>query len=409
MSSLIGTYANGSAVLEALHQFLIVGHTLRPQYSGIGNGYTDDIVGTANSVYETITVTLTSATSFTVAGSASGAMGTGTVGTLFTHDRVKFTLVQGTTNFASGDSMVIQMTPPWSILAYSAGQSYYYSAPGDDGNQNVNVGWSVKSNVTGGYFNARIGAYPTWFSQTSQWKKLDCVHWPLGPYVGAPVKLWATVTGQYIYAVARIGTVYTSMCVGYFDSVHTYDQYPAPYCLGGSMTFDSEPADTSTAWAYNTGVVNSPLFSNAVANSSNTIWGGGKSTFFLRFFNNTWMPSARIGYDYSTSYAVAYIRPSEVADDTHATDWRNCCRNLDDSFPLYPVHLTFDYVDGGLCRKFNLGYMPKVFKIPVYDKSGLICSSESTFRDANTRINYVVVNQGTNVGYTCSYYALELI
>jgi hypothetical protein len=180
------------------------------------------------------------------------------------------------------------------------------------------------------------------------------------------------------------------------------------------MTFDSEPADTSTAWAYNTGTINSPLFSNAAANNgnsstNNTIWGGGKSTFFMRFFNNTWMPSARIGFDDSTTYAVAYLRPSEVADNQHATDWRNCCRNLDDSFPLYPVHLTFDYTDGVLCRKFNLGYMPKVFKIPVYDKSGLICSSESTFRDANTRINYVIVNQGTNVGYTCSYYALELI
>lgn len=411
MSSLVGTYASGSALLEALHSFLIKGHTLRPQYSGVGNGYSDDMLGTVNSVHEVITITLTSATTFTVNGSASGVMGSGTVGTLFVHDRFTFTLVQGTTNFASGDSIVVQMTAPWTILAYSSGQSYFYQAPGDDGNQEVNVGWSVKSNVTGGYFNARVGAYPTWFSATSQWRKQDVAIWPLGSYLGSTVKLWASVSGQYIYAVARIGTVYTSMCVGYFDSIHSYDQYPAPYIVGGSIAFNSaEPADTSTTWAYNGTTICSPAMGAWISSSSNTSYNGIGSASYVRYMNNNWVPvNRKNGVTEENSYSSATITPLERSDASQV-DWRNCARNLDDSYPLYPIAISIDYSSStSLDKKFNLGYIPRVYKFPVYDKNGIICTSETTFRDNISRINFTIVNVGTNVSDTLSYYALEMV
>lgn len=410
MSSLVGTYASGAALLEALHAFLTVGHTLRPQYSGVGNGYSDDLIGTVNSVYELITVTLNSSTTFTVAGSASGNMGSGTVGVLFTHDRFKFTLIQGTTPFAAGDSLIVQMTPPWSILGYSAGQSYIYSAPGDDGNQNVNVGWTVKSNVTGGYFNARIGAYPTWFSTSAQWRKWDYQWWPLGSYIGSAVKLWAVASGQYIYAVARIGTVYSAMCAGYIDSVHTTDQFPAPYCVGGSLSFSSEPADTSTAWAYNGSTLQSPVHPYKTPDPvppSNVYANGIGTTLHLRNFGNVWSPVARDNYS-NTSFNPVSLSPLELDDSYFGTDWRNCARNLDDSIPLYPIKLQQTY-DGGYSRRFDYGFLPFVYKFPVYDKNGTIISSESTFRNAATRVQFVVLNTGTNVTYNLSYYALELI
>ena len=71
---------------------------------GIGDGTIASI--TASSAFvkpETIDVIMTSSTEFTVEGSNSGIIGTGTVGTAFTSTIVNFTITAGTTAFSSGD------------------------------------------------------------------------------------------------------------------------------------------------------------------------------------------------------------------------------------------------------------------------------------------------------------------
>jgi phage tail sheath protein FI len=71
---------------------------------GIGNGTLGSVTATSAFVKpESIDVIFTSATAFTVQGSVSGIIGTGTVGVAFTSNKVNFTVTAGGTAFSSGD------------------------------------------------------------------------------------------------------------------------------------------------------------------------------------------------------------------------------------------------------------------------------------------------------------------
>ena len=71
---------------------------------GVGNGTISSITATSAFVKpETIDVIMTSATDFTVQGSASGIIGVGHVGAAFTSTKVNFTVTAGLTPFSSGD------------------------------------------------------------------------------------------------------------------------------------------------------------------------------------------------------------------------------------------------------------------------------------------------------------------
>jgi flagellar hook protein FlgE len=63
-------------------------------------------------VAQTITITATSATQFTVVGSVSGALGSATVGTPFTSGQINFTIAAGLTPFTAGDTITVPTTPP---------------------------------------------------------------------------------------------------------------------------------------------------------------------------------------------------------------------------------------------------------------------------------------------------------
>ena len=83
-----------------------------PSYLGTGDGTISDLTGGTTSTTETITITATDATHFDVAGSASGALGTATVGTPFSSNKISFTISAGTTDFQAGDAFTVPTTPP---------------------------------------------------------------------------------------------------------------------------------------------------------------------------------------------------------------------------------------------------------------------------------------------------------
>lgn len=100
--------------MEQLDVFLRIGHSLRPEYTVVGSGILSNINGTATSVHETITVTFTSGSAFTVSGSVSGSLGSGTAGTNFVSSVVAFD--SSATGWASGDTVVFVMTKPWETV-----------------------------------------------------------------------------------------------------------------------------------------------------------------------------------------------------------------------------------------------------------------------------------------------------
>jgi flagellar hook-basal body protein len=82
-----------------------------PGYTGTGNGTMSAVAGGATSVAETITMTATDATHFTVSGSVSGVLGTATAGTAFTSGQIGFTIAAGSTAFVAGDKFTVATAP----------------------------------------------------------------------------------------------------------------------------------------------------------------------------------------------------------------------------------------------------------------------------------------------------------
>jgi len=75
-------------------------------YTGTGDGTMDAQLHQGAAVAETITVTASAATTFTVTGSVTGAMGVATVGTLFDSPQLSILLVAGTIAFVAADEFV---------------------------------------------------------------------------------------------------------------------------------------------------------------------------------------------------------------------------------------------------------------------------------------------------------------
>lgn len=83
-----------------------------PAYNGAnkGNGTVTGEGASAATVAQTITMTATSATQFSVVGSVSGALGTATVGTPFESPQIDFTINAGATAWAAGDIITVPTT-----------------------------------------------------------------------------------------------------------------------------------------------------------------------------------------------------------------------------------------------------------------------------------------------------------
>jgi len=89
--------------------------------SNTGDGTCTQVYGGPDAVAETITVTLTNATTFTVSGSVTGAMAGGTVGTLYSTPHVEFMITAAGDAFINGDAFAIVVTArTWSDVGNGA-------------------------------------------------------------------------------------------------------------------------------------------------------------------------------------------------------------------------------------------------------------------------------------------------
>jgi hypothetical protein len=114
MSTTSGTATDYLDLLDRLDTFLTAtGHAWAKSYAGVGTGDITAYIGTAASVAETFTITATSASNFTVAGSTSGAQAAATVGTPYSAAGIGFAIVAGGTAFVAGDVFTLTTSPPW--------------------------------------------------------------------------------------------------------------------------------------------------------------------------------------------------------------------------------------------------------------------------------------------------------
>jgi hypothetical protein len=425
MSSIIVDCTSAQDILTQLNAFLTVGHTMPGVYSGTGNGWIDDAIGTAVSIYEIITVTFSSATNFTVSGSISGGLGAGTVGTLFTSTVIRFTATASTTPWASGDTVRFQMTAPWQAKIIAPGSQYLWVAPGNDNNSVIRVGLTTSSDSTGGYFNARTWMFPYWSDATyainnawtAQYKYQPGPYWPLGSGSVQTCRLIARADGNFCYAVAVIGTTMSAMSMGFFDCFHTRDYYQFPCLIGGSMDWDSSsvPGSTSTSWKWSDGNLRYPLYgadnfvtSNNPANELALHSGVNSNDFYYRTFTRICNPvNSSQPMVWSTGQNAFYACFSSTFGAGYAGAYQRC--NLDGSITLWPTLIysgrradgTPYFVTGAI------GKYPFVGRIPAYNAAGSIIVKQQIFRDAVTRRRIIAITGGA-LEDASNFYGLEL-
>jgi hypothetical protein len=146
----------------------------------IGNGSIGAISGGYSSVAETITITFTSATMFTVSGTycSGGAITSGgltiTVGSTVTWSRANycsFTLTQGSANFAVNDKFILKSVAdinscaPGSVLQLASPISYCAEVAGVNAPAGENWGSGVYMTAKGG-----MGKTPTVQSPSVRWR-----------------------------------------------------------------------------------------------------------------------------------------------------------------------------------------------------------------------------------------------
>jgi hypothetical protein len=111
------TAVKGNAIGYVLHPAHFAALSATPTattFAGAGNGTLVSGLHHSGAVAEIITVTATSPTSFTVAGSVSLAMGVLTVGVLFESPQIEILITAGSTPFAAADLFTITsiVVPP---------------------------------------------------------------------------------------------------------------------------------------------------------------------------------------------------------------------------------------------------------------------------------------------------------
>jgi hypothetical protein len=254
----IGVASDVADLLTKLNAFLTKGHSLDPAYTGAGTGIIEGLIGTASSVLETITVTFSSSSAFSVSGSVSGSLGSGTVATPFTSSVCNFTIQAGGTAWQAGDTIVFVMTAPWVQLRFSTAINDDYSyccwrAPGNDGTGSIYVAARRKSNVTGDYDNVRLNGYTSYnaglgfLGQTgSITANAPCI--PLLRVGSMPY--WFVANGRRCIIVVKASTRYMAGYLGLIVPYMDNNAHPYPLMIGGSMAFYVEPAETSVEWRW---------------------------------------------------------------------------------------------------------------------------------------------------------------
>jgi hypothetical protein len=258
MSVQTGTATDYSDLLNQLDEFLTsAGMALAPGFAGAGNG-TIAAEGGSASVAEIITVTFTSATAFTVAGSVSGALGSGAVGTAFASTKANFTITAGSTAFSSGDVFTFSTAPAWTSLRRVAGSEMIWQAPGNGGEDAIVVGAKTFSSEATDFYDWRLGGF-TAYDAGSAFEGQPGYVGGVGQTMSSPIltlwnstiPYWFIANGRRVIIIAKISTVYVAAYLGFLNSYMSPGAFPYPLVVGGNLAFrGAEPALTSPDWRW---------------------------------------------------------------------------------------------------------------------------------------------------------------
>lgn len=344
MSVETGTATSSADLLNKLNTFLKKGHALSPQYTTVGDGKITGLIGTADSVFETITVTFTSATEFDVNGSVTGAMGSGEVDVLFEHANVEFTIEDGDVAFEIGDEIAFVMTPPWEAMREVADSEYIWKAPGDDDAQEIYVG-ALRFNDTGAgnYDNWRLGGMTGYIGASSfvaqpGMSTLGATGGPILPLWNSTIPYWFIATGARVIILAKVSNSYESAYLGFIHPYMSPGSFPYPLVVGGAMSFTSEPGATSSTWRFSNVNTNQHRAFFHPHTESTTTKNSGQLR--MRKPDGSWT-GFQSGYS-SAANAPGAVWPyaADQGGGNGGTQMDDLRPNLDGSYPLFPIVLS---------------------------------------------------------------------
>jgi hypothetical protein len=334
MSYQTGTATDHADLLNQLDTFLTSqGMTLSPSFAGTGNGTIAGLIGGSASVAETITIAFTDATHFSVTGSISGAIGSGTTGVAFTSTKINFTITAGGTPFIATDAFTVATTPPWTSKRRVSGAEMIWQAPGNGGLDQIFVGAKVFSNLGADYYNWRLGGF-TAFNSGSVFESQAGYLGGVGQSSPSPVlnlwnqstPYWFIANGRRVIVIAKVSTVYVMAYLGFMSTYPSPGAFPYPLIVGGSMSWQTEPAANSANWRWS---YSGNEIENFPFSFSGSMGHDYQSSVRLRLPSGIWR-----GFDRSS------IEPTFGQIWPYAnsmSDWRT---NLDGDYMLLPIVLS---------------------------------------------------------------------
>lgn len=341
MSFATGTATDYSDLLDQLDTFLTgAGTTLAPSFVGTGDGPISGLAGGSASVAETITITFTDATHFDVAGSVTGSIASGVVGTPFTSTKINFEITAGGTAFVATDEFTVTTVPKWTSKRRSSGDQMIWQAPGNGNNDQILVGAKLFHDVGGDYYNWRLGGF------TAFDNALDFEHQvgylggsgqtspsPVFNLWNSTIPYWFIANGRRVVVVAKISTVYVVCYLGFINPYVAPGAFPYPLAVAGSMAWDgaslgSEPGVGSTNWRWS--YVGNELRNLGIGQVTKSTDNGEQLRLRLpsgvwRGFGSSW-----------TEASFGRMWPYSDSNNTGMADWRP---NLDGGYTILPIVL----------------------------------------------------------------------
>jgi hypothetical protein len=349
--------------------------------SGTGNGTLSGVEASPTSITESWTLTCTAAATnggtFSVTGSVSGAKPAATVGVAYDNGLIKFTLNDGTTDFAVGKQFQVPVTrgaasvanASWQVLRYDtsgANRELIMKGLGLSREEEIFVGFRTYQDASADYYNLLAANFTGYVPGNTFDTQPGAVLCGI-PAHNQRIDYWLTLNGQRIVVAMKVGTpVFESGYVGKFLPYARPSQYPYPLVCGGMLTGAAPTrfSDTTHSCWVKGG------YGRAVAPT--TTWGNMR----MRFNDGTWKTPEAFPWNNSFLCGGTYS-----------------ARDTGNSYPLSPVVLNdatsgiFGELDG------------------IYHVSGFNNAVENTLViGGNT---YVVFQDVWRTGFS-DYYAVRM-
>lgn len=310
-----GTASSYTDLLDKLNTFLTSsGSASAITFTGAGNGRLTGYKGGSATVAEQFTLTATSPTTFNVVGSVSGNLGVATVGTLFSTNKLAFTIAAGSTPFVAGDTFKLYAAPKWSARRSTPGSEYVWEAPGHDGLGGIFTGMQAYSNVASDYFNLRVAGFTGFTDGVAFASQPGATDSPsslaLWQY---EMPYWFVANGRRAIVVVKVSNVYQAAYLGLAEPYLDPAVFPYPLVAAGSMI-------GALRWSNTTDSNHVFTHSRYTSTASDTI-----ATMRMRLQSGTWRGFFVNG------------EPRIWPDDSTLTLTES---NVGGGFPLLPVVLT---------------------------------------------------------------------